>query len=407
VPDPGEISCDEVNLDKIRRLAFVEHGPGSLRLVRDGPLADLSFAAKDLIDIAGYKSACGNPDRLRDAPAAVATAPAALVPLMAGAHLIGKTHTDEVACGMFGMNPHFGTPINPRAPSRVPGGSSSGSASAVAARLCDFALGTDTGGSIRVPSSFCGLYGLRTTFGRLSVAGIMAMAPSFDTVGWLALDATTLKRVGEVYFGPIGKFQPARFMLARDAFDIPAPAIGEALLPVAKTLGDATEVTLFAEGVEFWLDTFRPLQLSDLWSTLGAWGNAPGRRLSPAVAERIALSANVDPAEYAAAVVRREALTDRLVTWLGGDGVLILPTAHDLPPLRDAPVSAQIEFREKTLALTCVASLCRLPQINIPAVVVDGCPVGLSLIAGPRGDQLLLDLAEKIGNTLPAASVGT
>lgn len=393
-----------VSPEEIRRLAFVEHGPSSLRLAKDGPLADLSFAAKDLIDIAGYKSAWGNPDRLRDADPAVTTAPSALVPLMAGAHLVGKTHTDEVACGMFGMNPHFGTPINPKAPARVPGGSSSGSASAVAAHFCDFALGTDTGGSIRVPASFCGLYGLRTTYGRLSVAGIMAMAPSFDTVGWLARDATTLKRVGESYFGPIGKFNSARLLLARDAFDIPVRAIGEALLPVARSLGGITELNLFAEGVEYWLDTFRPLQLTDLWSTLGAWGTMPGRTLSPAVAERIELSSHVDPLKFAAAVIRREALTDRLVTLLGDDGVLVLPTAHDLPPLRDAPVSAQIEFREKTLALTCVASLCRLPQINIPAAMVDGCPVGLSLIAGPRGDQLLLDLAEKIGNVLPGAS---
>ncbi|HEY0913171.1 MAG TPA: amidase family protein, partial [Bradyrhizobium sp.] len=316
-----------------------------------------------------------------------------------------------VACGMFGMNPHFGTPINPKAPTRVPGGSSSGSASAVAANFCDFALGTDTGGSVRVPASFCGLYGLRTTFGRVSVAGIMAMAPSFDTVGWLARDATTLKRVGEIYFGPIGAFKPARLLLARDAFDIPVRQIGEALLPAAQSLGKSfgrmTEVTLFEEGVEHWLETFRPLQLSDLWSTLGAWGTMPGRTLSPAVAERLELSSHVDPSKFAGAVVRREILTDRMVKLLGDDGVLVLPTAHDLPPLRDAPVSAQIEFREKTLALTCVASLCRLPQINIPAVTVDGCPVGLSFIAGPRGDQLLLDLAEKIGTILPRKSLET
>ena len=251
--------------DDIRRRAFVEHGPASLRLVKDGPLADLSFAVKDLIDIAGFRSAWGNPDRLRDAQPALATAPAALVPLMAAAHLIGKTHTDEVACGMFGMNPHFGIPVNPKAPTRVPGGSSSGSASAVAAELCDFALGTDTGGSIRVPASFCGLYGLRTTFGRLSVAGIMAMAPSFDTVGWLARDARTLKRVGEVYFGPIGDQQHPRLLLATDAFDIPVPAIGATLLPAARAIGSMTEVTLFAEGVEHWLETFRPLQLHALW----------------------------------------------------------------------------------------------------------------------------------------------
>jgi len=391
------------SLEDIGRHAFVEHGPASLRLTKDGPLSDLSFAAKDLMDVAGVKSGWGNPDRLRDATPAVATASSVLAVLMAGAHLVGKTHTDELACGMFGMNPHFGTPINPKAPSRVPGGSSSGSASVVAAGLCDFALGTDTGGSVRVPASFCGLYGLRTTFGRLSVAGIMAMAPSFDTVGWLARDARTLRRVGEVYFGPIGEPGATRLLLARDTFNIPVKSIGEALLPAARSLGAVEEVTLFVEGVDFWLDTFRPLQLYDLWSTLGAWSNAPGRRLSQAVAERIELSSHVDPVKFAAAVVRREALTDRLVSLLGDDGILVLPTAHDLPPHRDAPVSAQVEFREKTLALTCVASLCRLPQINIPATTIEGCPVGLSLIAGPRGDQRLLSVAEKIGDALAAA----
>src|SRR5271157_4147240 len=200
-------------LEEIRRHGFVEHGPSSFRLKEDGPLADLSFAAKDLMDVAGFKSGWGNPDRLRDADPAVATAPAVLASLMAGARLVGKTHTDEVACGMFGMNPHFGTPINPKAPTRVPGGSSSGSASVVAAGLCDFALGTDTGGSIRVPASFCGLYGIRTSYGRISTSGVMAMAPSFDTVGWLARDAVTLRRVGESYFGPVRGLRKPRFLL--------------------------------------------------------------------------------------------------------------------------------------------------------------------------------------------------
>jgi amidase len=389
--------------DEIRRSAFVEHGTTPLRLMTEGPLSDLSFAAKDLIDIAGYKSAWGNPDRLRDAAPAQATAPAALAPLMAGASLVGKTHTDELASGMFGMNPHFGIPINPKAPLRVPGGSSSGSASAVAAELCDFALGTDTGGSVRVPASFCGLYGLRTTFGRLSVAGIMPMAPSFDTVGWFARDPVTLRRVGEVYFGPSRAHGAPRLLLARDAFDIPTRPIGEALLPVAQSLG-GRETTLFAEGIETWLEAFRPLQLHELWCTHGAWGTLPGRTLSPAVAERLELASRVDPVRVAAAMVRREALTDRLTQLLGDDGVLMLPTAHDLPPRRDASLAAQVEFRDKTLALTCVASLCRLPQINIPAIAIDGCPVGLSFIAGPRGDPLLLELAEKIGNAMPAAS---
>lgn len=384
--------------EDIRRLAFVDHGRTPLRQAESGPLSDLSFAVKDLFDIAGYRSAWGNPDQLRDGAPAVATAPSVLVPLQAGATMIGKTQTDEVACGMFGLNPHFGIPINPKAPDRVPGGSSSGSASAVAAGFCDFALGTDTGGSIRVPASFCGLYGLRTTFGRVSVAGVMAMAPSFDTVGWLARDPVTLRRVAECYFGPAGTLKAPRLLLARDAFDIPVGGIGEALLPIARSLGPSSEISLYQEGIGHWLDVFRPLQLRDLWSTLGGWGTRPGRHLSPAVDERIKLSSTVKPEAVAAAVPAREALTDRLVELLGDDGIIIIPTAHDLPPLRDAPVTAQIAFREKTLALTCVASLTRLPQIAIPAATFEGCPIGLSLIGSPRSEMQLLAVAEAIGD---------
>ena len=386
---------DEVALEEVRHCAFVGHSPEPMQWVNDGPLAGLSFAVKDLFDVAGVKSSWGNPDRLRDTAPAVATAPAVTVPLMAGARLVGKTHTDELACGMFGMNPHFGTPINPKAPQRVPGGSSSGSASAVAAGLCDFALGTDTGGSIRVPASFCGIYGLRTTYGRISTAGIMAMAPSFDTAGWLARDAVTLRRVGEVYFGAIEKPGPTRLLLARDAFDVPEPQISRALLPLARALGASSEVTLYPHGVEEWLDAFRPLQLNELWCTHGAWATVPGRVLSQAVRERIELAQTPKPADVARSTLARDRLTQRLIALLGSDGVLIIPTAHDLPPLRDAPVSAQATFREKTLALTSVASLARLPQINLPATYVEGCPVGLSLIAGPYRDELLLALAEQ------------
>jgi amidase len=388
--------------EEARRLAFVAHGLSPLRITSEGPLAGLTFAVKDLFDVKGFKSGWGNPDRLREAPEAVATAPAVLVPLMAGAEMIGKTHTDEIACGMFGMNPHFGTPINPAAPGRVPGGSSSGSASAVAAGLCDFALGTDTGGSVRVPASFCGLFGLRTTFGRISTAGVMPMAPSFDTVGLLTRDAGTMRRVANCYFGPSEQRAAPRLLLARDAFEIPVHAIGEVLLSVAKSMGLARETKLFAGGVDLWLDTFRPLQLHDLWSTFGAWGRTPHRTLSPMVAQRLDLAATVDPVKMAEAAVQRERLTDALVETLGEDGIIVLPTAHDLPPLLDAPLSKQVEFRERTLALTCIASLCRLPQINIPAATVEGCPVGLSFIAGPRKEHLLLEAAEQFAPLVPA-----
>jgi amidase len=387
-----------MNLDAIRAGAFVAHGEVTLAGAAEGPLAGLTFAAKDLFDVAGTKSGWGNPDRLAEAPVAVGTASALLPALAAGATLIGKTHTDELASGMFGENPHYGPPINPRAPDRVPGGSSSGSASAVAAGLCDFAFGTDTGGSVRVPASFCGLFGIRTTHGRISTAGLMPMAPSFDTVGWFACDAALLRKVGALYVGEAGA--TPRLLLADDAFDICATEVGAALRDAARRLGIATPVTLYAEGIPHWLDTFRPLQLGELFATHGTWASVPGRRLSPLVGERILLAGQVPQAAIARAWVAREALAARLQDMLGHDGLLVIPTAHDLPPKVGAPVAAQIEFRDRTLALTCVASLCRLPQVNLPAGTLHGAPVGLSLI-GPRdGDAMLLAAAEALAPAL-------
>lgn len=384
---------------ELRASAFVAHGGVTLPGAAEGPLAGLTFAAKDLFDVAGTRSGWGNPDRLAEAPVALTTASALLPALAAGATLIGKTHTDELASGMFGENPHYGPPINPRAPGRVPGGSSSGSASAVAAGLCDFAFGTDTGGSVRVPASFCGLFGIRTTHGRVSTAGLMPMAPSFDTVGWLARDAAMLRRVGALYVGAAPLAAP-RLLLAEDAFAVCTDEVGAALRVAAARLGDATPVTLYAEGIAHWLDTFRPLQLGELWATHGTWASMPGRRLSPLVGERIALAARVPQAAIARAWLARETLAARLRDLLGRDGMLVIPTAHDLPPRVGAPVDAQIAFRDRTLALTCVASLCRLPQVNIPAGMLHGAPIGLSLIGPPYGDAMLMAAAEAFAPAL-------
>ncbi len=379
--------------EQVRASAFVAHGAMTIAGAAEGPLAGLTFAAKDLFDVAGTRSGWGNPDRLAEAPVARATASALLPALAAGATLIGKTHTDELASGMFGENPHYGPPINPRAPDRVPGGSSSGSAAAVAAGLCDFAFGTDTGGSVRVPASFCGLHGIRTTHGRISTAGVMPMAPSFDTVGWLCRDAALPLRIGAQYVGT-STTRP-RLMLAEDAFAVCTDAVGAALRRAAARF-EAKPITLYAEGIPHWLDTFRPLQLNELFVTHGTWASMPGRHLSPLVAERIALAGQVSPEAVAAAWRARERLTARLHDLLGNDGVILLPTAHDLPPRVGAPIAAQIAFRDRTLALTCVASLCRLPQVSIPAGTLEGIPIGLSLIGPPMGDALLLALAESL-----------
>ena len=148
--------------------------------------------------------------------------------------MVGKTHTDELTRGILGENAHYGTPINSKAPDRVPGGSSSGSAAAVSGGLVDFALGSDTGGSVRIPASFCGLYGLRPTHGRVLLDGILTQAPSYDTIGWFTRDATTYARIAEVVFGNrIQNTIPSHLIIAEDAFEEADRDVSDVLRPIA------------------------------------------------------------------------------------------------------------------------------------------------------------------------------
>ena len=171
--------------------AFCAHSTARLQGAPGRPLSGLAFAAKDLFDIAGHVTGAGNPDWLALHSPASRTAPVVQALVDAGADMVGKTHTDELSRGILGENAHYGTPTNPNAPGRVPGGSSSGSAAAVAGGLVEFAIGTDTGGSVRIPASFCGIFGIRPSHGRLSLAGVVGQAPSFDTVGWFAREVSS------------------------------------------------------------------------------------------------------------------------------------------------------------------------------------------------------------------------
>src|SRR5205807_911885 len=221
---------DDINAFVPGPRAHIEGRPG-------GPLSGLTFAAKDLFDVAGYPTGGGNPDWARSNPVPAQHAWAVQRLLDGGATLIGKTITDEVSLGIVGENAFYGTPVNPRAPGRVPGGSSSGSAAAVAAGICDTALGTDTGGSVRVPASFCGLFGIRPTHGRLPVTGMMPQAPSSDTTGWFARDAGTFAKVASVMLGErVPSALPDRLIIAADAFAFADPEVGAALQPIVERL---------------------------------------------------------------------------------------------------------------------------------------------------------------------------
>ena len=360
----------------------------------NGPLSGITFAAKDLFDVAGFVTGAGNPDwaRSHSVPARHADAVAAL--LAAGATLTGKTHTDELAFSLNGENAHYGTPVNPRAPGRIPGGSSSGSASAVAGGAVDTALGTDTGGSVRVPASYCGLFGIRTTHGAVPVGGLVPLAPRFDVVGWFAREAGLLARVGRALLPAAETVPITRLVRLEDAFELAGAEVGQALSPAVARLAAllptaSARLAPAPEGLPAWFGHFRTLQGRDAWRTHGEWVTALEPAFGPGIRDRFAWAASLtEEAGEVAEAGRREALRV-LDAALPPGTALLLPTAPGIAPRLATPPADLEAFRTRAMTLTCIAGLGGLPQISMPVGTLDGCPVGLSVI-GPRGTDLAL-----------------
>lgn len=373
-----------------------------------GPLAGLTFAAKDVFHVAGARTGFGQPDWLRTHRPARETAKAVSLLLDAGAELVGRTVSDELTYSLTGENAHYGTPENPHDARRVAGGSSGGSAAAVAGGLVDVALGTDCAGSVRIPASYCGLLGLRPTHGRVAIDGVLPLAPSFDVVGWFARDADAFTRVGWVLLGEDDAVAPPRRLLrARDAFAPLEAAAAEALEPaigtVAGQLEAQDEVQVAPDGLTAWFEAFRTLQAAEIWQSLGGWVEAVGPTLGPGVAERIAWASTVTCAQIeAAAVVRGQAIA-RLGALLAPGCVLCLPTSPRVAPQKGLPCDeVEVEFRHSAMRLLCIATLAGLPQVNLPLATLEGMPLGLSLVA-PRGsDRALVELSASVMASAPS-----
>jgi amidase len=381
--------------------AFCRHTHIEARGAAAGPLAGLTFAAKDLYDVAGQKTGFGSPDWLRTHEPAARTAPAVQMLLDAGAHLVGKTHTEEMAWSLTGENAHYGTPVNVNAPGRVPGGSSSGSAAAVAAGLVDFALGSDTGGSVRLPASYCGILGLRPTHGRISLEGACPLAPSFDTCGWFARDAGVFERVGRVLLRDAAPARaPGRLLVAQDAFAFAEEAARAALKPalerVVALIGTPEKVTVGDESLTQWMDYFRFPQGAEAWECHREWVTHVRPKFGPAVGPRVAWASTVAPQDVARARARREEISRRMDELLRDNAVLALPSAPDIALPRNSPPAVVDKLRARALPMLCIAGLARLPQVSLPLATLNGCPLGLSLIAARGNDTLLLDLAKKL-----------
>jgi len=382
--------------------AFLDYDAVAVASAASGPLAGLSVAVKDIFDVAGYPTGCGSPIKRAESPVHTASAPIVQRVLDAGAAFAGKTHTDELAFSLNGQNMHTGTPVNIRAPGRIPGGSSSGSAAATAAGLCDFAIGSDTGGSVRAPASYCGLFGIRPSHGRLPLQRTMKLAPSFDVPGYFADDAAIFARVAAVFLGPDEKrFALSRLVRTTDAF---ALLMGEgeaaALAPAEKRVADhfdgAKDVTLAPDGLDAWYWVFRHLQALEAWQEHGAWIERHDPVMTPGVRERFEFGKTVSTDDQARAEAARQVIRDRLDKLVGEDGVLMLPSVPSIAPLCDIGADALQAFRERALAILCISGLSGLPQVSLPLATFEGCPLGISLI-GPRGsDRALVEFGVAI-----------
>ena len=379
---------------------FVPHDlDAPLRGAATGPLAGLTAVVKDMYDIAGSRTGGGNPDWLAAQAPASRHAVAVEQILAAGATITGKTICDEFFYSVAGVNAHYGTPANLRAPGRLPGGSSSGSAAACGANACDFALGSDTGGSVRIPASFNGLYGLRPTHGRVDLTGAMAMAPTFDVVGWFANSPGIFRRVGTVLLrGEAVAAHPARLMVATDAFaqaDAEVAALcREFLMRAGKLLPRPTELASIApNGFDAWREAFRIVQAKEVRETYGDFVTRAKPRLGAGVKERMEFAATVtaDQADGGRKVVA--AARAHLRALLSPGSVLALPTSPSIAPPVGLSGEEMESFRVRVMRLTCTAGLGGVPQMNLPVGTVAGCPAGLSLIAWAGGDEALLDLA--------------
>ncbi|KAF2307215.1 hypothetical protein GH714_025496 [Hevea brasiliensis] len=396
------------------------------------PLNGLIFAVKDIFDVDGFVTGFGNPDWARTHLAATSTAPAVLAILRGGATCVGKTVMDEMAYSINGENKHYGTPTNPCAPDRVPGGSSSGSAVAVGAKLVDFSLGTDTGGSVRVPASYCSILGFRPSHDAVSTAGVIPMAQSFDTVGWFARDPVILNRVGRILLQlpDVDLVRPRQIFIAEDCFQlssIPNNRVSQVLVKSVEKLfgGDVVKHLILGDYVEDKVPSLshfmtkeikkqdyniaslaalssamRLLQRYEFKNNHGEWVNTVKPDLGPGISERVweavqTIGENIDICYSVKAEI-----IDALTTLLEDFGILAIPTVPGPPPkLNTDPTTLEI-FRAKAFSLLSIAGVSGFCQVSIPLGMYDDLPVAISLLAKHGSDGFLLHVVETLYDAL-------
>ncbi|KAH7549407.1 hypothetical protein JRO89_XS13G0026600 [Xanthoceras sorbifolium] len=434
------------------------------------PLTSLTFAVSDVFDIEGYVTGFGHPDWARTHEPASRTATVVSNLVEGGATCVGKTIVDELAyrfcvllgywisvvCGMFvfsinGTNKHYGTPTNPAAHSRVPGGSSSGAAVAVAAKLVDFSLGVDTVGGVRVPAAFCGIMGFRSSHGAVSQMGIIPVATSLDTVGWFARDPNILRRVGHVLLHLPFAIQrsPRQIIIADDCFEllkIPIDRVDRVLIKSTEklfgrqvlkheNLGDyfnskvpslkgfhKTNGELKTSPLRMLANVMRLLQrflfnpmedflfiamftlLAVLMSSLRHefkhnhedWINSVKPTLDAAISAQVHEMLEMDDAEIENCKSIRNEMRVAINSLLKDDGLLVIPTTGFLPPKLGGKELLSEDYQNCAFSLLSISSISGCCQVTVPLGQHDKCPISVSFIARHGGDRFLLDSVQSM-----------
>ena len=382
--------------------AFVAHCDKVIEGAEDQLLTGLTLAVKDIFDVEGCHTGCGNPDWLRTHEPAEKSAPVVQKLIDAGASMIGKTVTEEMAYSIIGENAFYGAPVNVTAPGRVAGGCSSGSAAAVAAGDAHIALGSDTGGSVRIPASFCGIYGLRPTHGRIPLDGIMPLAHSYDTIGWFARDPAVMSGVGHVLFDDWQEPEIlTRLYVPEDLWAQADEQVQAVLSPALDALARIVNppISMLAAedyDIDNMFKAYIVLQGREAWETHREWIEEVNPTFGPGIAERFEFTSKISDEDVARWTEWRTKLSRRINDILDVGAVMAIPTSPCVAPFRGEPSDQQADVRRRILTLTGLAGHCGLPQINIPYGTVDGAPTGFSIIGRKGGDEVLLDLARRL-----------
>lgn len=368
-----------------------------------GSLSGLTFAVKDMFDLKGRTSGFGTPDWKRTHQPATKNAASVDALLNNGAHLKYNACADELACSLDGINIHFGTPVNPQAPDRIPGGSSSGSASLVAQAAVDFAIGTDTAGSVRVPAAYCGIFGFRPSHDYISTDGVLPLGPSFDTVGVFARSSETLEQVAAVLLksdcdytdpakAPSTLILPAKFESVLDRLVAPYMM---AFVESLKARFETVKEQRFYEHAREVYDVFSVVRAREAWSEHGKWLETKKPHLATSIRQRIYSCREVSDELFRRASAARLQLLNEADSIVDSDSFICLPTTWSYAPLRTAGEGELQNNRDRNISITTLASCYGFPQVTIP-IPAGQMKVGISIMGAKGSDKSLLRFVREL-----------